>query len=118
MGWDAFAFDRDGNEDHNLHDDILKSFRYIFRYVRLKAGSVDGYLDTAALDVSTCAKYVEWFTSYSAWGPPIPPEYLQQLDESLFEYFSAPPEEQWALLSAKYFVKVCIKHNLGIRFSY
>jgi hypothetical protein len=113
MGWDGYAdCDRDRDclpLDSEIRNDFIAASAEVLELV----GSVDGGLSEGWLDCSACRRSLDAGTSLSAhmgneWTP-------EELKAAYGE--SSWPSPSWYSQSARHFMRLCAKHNLGAYFT-
>lgn len=113
MGWDAYTDTKNKR--------ALAAFNKAADKVCRIAGSVDGLLAKGGLDCSTCATELEDATGHSVYCEyPWSIEMVKVLNKKARWPRKADiePGREWAVYSAKEFLRVCATYNLSIRFSW
>jgi len=120
MGWDAIAM-TPHDDNFNIKDlKIRGTFMCAVSLVRDgSGGSYDGGLPSGSLDCSTSEKMIQRAlehtnldTRASSWSSD---EVYRAFKEAnwIFDY---DPEDKWAYLSAKEFLRICAYYKLPIKF--
>ena len=129
MGWDAFAvkdgkdvdvkWDFQGYKETHIVDDKLNiEFKNAATCVATEAGSVDWMLKYAALDISDCGRAMGDATGVSCWGDDWSVEDVKKYNKVANWELAYMSHGDCASESAKAFLGVCARNNLGIRFSW
>ena len=131
MGWDAHATHLNkkhvGLIWHRKSDTYIISnhklrvaFKNASRKVKRKTGTVDGFLAIGGLDCSACALALENAMGMNCWGNGYSPTEVKEFYKSAWweDAHEEDPKHQWAVESAKAFLSVCVRHGLGITFSW
>lgn len=118
MGWDAHAITKFGNPASRCRR-YKKAFQAAAEQLKAEGHIVDVYLSSCGLDVSDCGNMLEKATNCSVydelgWSP----ELTKKINDSANWQFDVSLDDQWAYLSAKTFLNLCAKLNLGIKFSF
>ena len=131
MGWDAHAtyFNKRHvglilhNERYIIANPKLRvAFKNASRKVKRKTGAVDGFLSIGGLDCSACAHALEWATGMYCWleegYSPAEVEGFYRIADWDSEVINNRGDNRWAVESAKAFLSVCVRHKLGITFTW
>ena len=127
MGWDAHATYL--NKKHigliankKLHYTISNpklrvAFKNASRKVKKKTGTVDGFLSIGGLDCSVCAMILESTMGMNCWGSGYSPTETKDFYNCAW-WENVDEQKQWAVESVKAFLGVCVRHGLGITFTW
>jgi|SRR5882757_1901716 len=113
MGWDAYAV---GYVETLHQKDFDKAIKRILR----KGQYADAGLTQGYLDCTPCAKAMEEITGVTSYGEGYSHQSLLYIEDKINRAKHEPDSEVelWAFYSAQEFLKICIKHKLGIKFSW
>lgn len=120
MGWDAYSTAFNKKDENSLR--ALNMFRSKSTYIScVLNSSVDCFLHEGGLDLSGCRDVIQKYTEITCYEDLSPKQVREQYKE--FPYDSDlkriyKKEDLIYYYSAKYFLEICIKFNLGINFSY
>ena len=129
MGWDAYATDEIPTGDNAIfkaktdgnigifipNKELKKAFSEASEQVKKKAKTVDFMLEYGGLDCSACAFAMQNITGCDAWGHDLSPDEVAALPLNTYK---PAKSDAWAYWSALYFLKICKKFKVGIKFSW
>jgi hypothetical protein len=115
LGWDAYArVPKHGPKRAR----VLAAFKEAAEDVVRSAGTCDGLLAAGGLDVSNCGTELSEATGWSVYSEE---GWSAELTRGLAgdaDWGAPGPERRWANHSARAFLETCVKHGIGVDFSW